>query len=698
MAHQLVLQQRPGLLLQVVPHEELGEREVAEIGLLDHIPAAQVGNRAAEQRRDLGDVQVGRIGGQSFELGDRDAHVVSQLLEERRIDPSLLVAAVELKRVTRRLASQCGGDQEQGRHALLLAAVALVPGEKPEGDVEGIAAALLKALARRAIDGDQSLVELITRQVTVQHALVQPVVEELLLDVFLRACLELGAAARVCLREHRRLGLQRKAAAIAEQVRQRGEVRAQDARRLFGLAKVEQPVAESEVQKPALPHLDAGDSWLGGSRCLGRRRLGGRRARSRENRRSGLGARVVVLRRHLRGDREGLPVEPRRQGKKPLQPRCVDVDTVAELACVVEVPQSDALRLVERNHGAGCRRRRVEGDQTPQLDHLAEANAVVGRRLGDLVLHQPDAGKRVPFDEEDQRKQPGVLHARRKKDRKIQARPHSPREHLLGSPDLLSRRLEAGGRIDVGDVEALEREVNGLCLRASARRVTRLVAVESRVASSPLEQPLGQGHGRGDDRVVGQHERAQELGHRCRRPLVVRQEVDVRPASREDRPVGAYLDDQLGPLALGGIDQTLAVEDEIDVVEVEGTTGRNLVDPRRPRLTDSRLQPHEHLELAQRALGRVGHRNPLHQRNRVVHHRVVQLGCRLDLDVQPVVRCSYHSPGTWSVYRTRRRPGPGIGGGSRPTASHAEVVPRAARPRRPGPVPFGDCILMLSIR
>jgi len=157
--HQALLTQAAGVLLQVVPHEELGEAEEPEVCALDDLPAAGVADRLAEPAEDERHIDAVLVLGQVLEAADIDAEVDAELLEEGDVRPQGLAGQLDAVAVgaAGRPAHEGDGEQDEGRPSGDLGPRRLAPVQHAQGEVEHIGPGLLDARPGRAVDLEELL-------------------------------------------------------------------------------------------------------------------------------------------------------------------------------------------------------------------------------------------------------------------------------------------------------------------------------------------------------------------------------------------------------------------------------------------------------------------------------------------------------------------------------------------------------------
>ena len=238
---------------EVLPHEELAEREAAEPDFGEHLPAFERAHRGAERREDGVHVDAVFVRRERVDARRRDAVLALEHLEERDVDDRVVVRRLEREAGLRGKAREQHG-QEQDRRAVdgRLVALAVFPLERAEREEERVGAAFLQVGARGAVERKESRVGLRAGG----RRDVEPVVfglggEEVLRRVGRQLQDLVGLALRERVLEARR-----------ELELQTDGVRP--------LLEIEQAVAARKVEQLRAPALDAGrDAGLAGARALG---------------------------------------------------------------------------------------------------------------------------------------------------------------------------------------------------------------------------------------------------------------------------------------------------------------------------------------------------------------------------------------------------------------------------------------------
>ena len=242
-------EQRVAVLGQIGPHRELGEREDAEARLGQDLPAIEPGDRRGQRAHRRRQVELVAIG-----VGARhhQAELGRQLLEQRVVPPRLGVGrrghAIALAGAG---AAQLDGIERQRRVARDAVAVGLEPAQDAEREPQRAGPALLRALTRAARHRHQPPIELVAA-----HRRDQLVPGERL-GAGARHGLgrTLGAAHRR--RIDRRAGREVEAATTGELGHERHRIGADQRHHLAAVARVEQAIAQRQIQQRQLPAFEA---------------------------------------------------------------------------------------------------------------------------------------------------------------------------------------------------------------------------------------------------------------------------------------------------------------------------------------------------------------------------------------------------------------------------------------------------------
>ena len=186
-----------------------------------------------------------------------------------------------------------------------------------------------------------------------------------------------------------------------------------------------------------------------------------------------------------------------------------DSDDATNPIGIGEVTTTGRDRRLEAAVLAGSVVEGLDGHGHARLDEVDEFVLFGQRRTRQRVLVAEETGEGVPVGEPDERTDPRGLQARGIRDGEIDAGAESLVEHLCRGPDLLPGALERRGRIDVPDVGAVQRLVDG---RGDHRGTFRsaLIATERGVTGGVLQDPRGGVEDGGDGTGVDELKAASE--------------------------------------------------------------------------------------------------------------------------------------------------------------------------------------------
>ena len=147
--HDGACEQTVGIAVDIVPHHELVEGEESEDALVQHFPAWLAGNGLADSIEDLGDIYAVLVGRQCVEVGNEELILLSQELNERDVQNSLLIT--HANEVAGAVADDVDGQEKDRSQTRLVALLGDKPAEHTNGDEEGVGAVLFHCCARAAI-------------------------------------------------------------------------------------------------------------------------------------------------------------------------------------------------------------------------------------------------------------------------------------------------------------------------------------------------------------------------------------------------------------------------------------------------------------------------------------------------------------------------------------------------------------------
>ena len=252
-----VLFQLIGTVDKVLPHQEFGEGEGAEHDVLGHLEARNVPDLPADLSPDAGHVHARMIAGQrAIQTVNVEAHVLTQHLQQRRVEARLVIMQDEARSGPDRFALQFHRDQDQRCPVHLVLAVLTPPVEKAERQEQRVGPTLLQVRLGLAVEIDQSLVQIGGIGAHEHLVALKAAHDEFALDPFAGSLrVDIGVAHG----PGGQIGQRRDAdlLAIGQTVLQRAGIGTDERDRLSAHALVEQRVAGGQIEQPALPPVQA---------------------------------------------------------------------------------------------------------------------------------------------------------------------------------------------------------------------------------------------------------------------------------------------------------------------------------------------------------------------------------------------------------------------------------------------------------
>jgi hypothetical protein len=309
------------------------------------------------------------------------------------------------------------------------------------------------------------------------------------------------------------------------------------------------------------------------------------------------------------------------------------VDGTTKGAQVGEPParRRDGLREPDRRIGGG--QRRLDHEDLLEVDALAQAQTILDGGFLEGLVGPPHPRERVALDQDHEGMQPGLLEGGGEEQGEIEAGRLSMPGDLVGEANLLTLLLEAGRGVRVADGQLGQGAVQRGGDRGDALRAARLVTVEG-----PAHGRRAQVHCRalqqvGDDRVVGEDERGEQLRERAQAgPLPQRKQLDLPIDPGQD--LGAAHDarrqHRVDPLRVPA--QEVGVERELDDLEVVGGAGAQGVDALPPRSDAAGAERHLDVDAEDVVGTGVGDPDPLHHRHLMLLEGVVDAVVRLEVE------------------------------------------------------------------
>ena len=404
-----------GAVLQVFPHQILGEREQAEMGLLDHFPMLDFSDREPERLQHALDIHTAFIHWQGFQPRDAQLEIGLEELQQCRVDDGFVIVARKPETGPHRLPLKRDRDQQNRRQVAALRAFVFRPAQQAERDVKRVGTALLQAGTGSREDAKQSLVEFlalhIRKQLAVAKRAQRHVVER-----------SPPAPAGVHLRHARVLTFHQRGPRpdlevfpISQRILQQGETRSSETQGGLRGLEVQQLVAQRQVEQPGLPF---GEPPFG--RVVHRQVHHHRGHVQFREHRCRLDARSDILAQLRRSFHHR---HTRRQGLNLDFARAMNVDGIPEHIFRQQMrttglhrdAQAGPLTVVRRNA------RGFEDQQLTTVDTFAHGLNIIRQRIRKARLVQPDADPCMAVLEQHHRAQTGLLETRCEEHRQIKA-------------------------------------------------------------------------------------------------------------------------------------------------------------------------------------------------------------------------------------------------------------------------------------
>ena len=146
---------------EVLPHDELAEREMPERGLWRDGPAVHAFRRLAERRENLVHVDAGIVLRERLDAIDCNPELDSEELDERRVERGVLVKARNRVAFVDVPARHAHGHEQNRRAAFLRVRAFLMPRKESDCEVERVDTALLEVGLCEAMQLLQSATRLV---------------------------------------------------------------------------------------------------------------------------------------------------------------------------------------------------------------------------------------------------------------------------------------------------------------------------------------------------------------------------------------------------------------------------------------------------------------------------------------------------------------------------------------------------------
>ena len=440
--HQRAFHQLVAALGEVLPHQVLGEGELAEQQFVADLEAGQVAHRTADLGPDPVHVDAVAIAGQrAVEPGNVQVEVVAQELQQGQVEARLVLEQVQGDAAGGALPFQAHRQQDQRRAVVLGIVGGLFPAQETQRQVEGVGAALVEIAAGAAIEFHQGRVQLGGIQGGDHLAAGQGAAGVFVVEILVLAGLVQHGVAPA----HRQIRQRHQAQcpALGQAILQRRRLGAEQGHAAGVVRHMQQAIAGGEIEQLALPQRQAADR--GGRRRLdvhveGRQRRGFFQGFAWQQQAVGIDGRLAG----------------HRQRADPLQAGAADIQRQHE-TLVVQLPLGQLHGLAERGRRRGGGLGGLEDQQVLERHPLAHRLGVVGQQLGELLGLQPDPGEGMAAGDDQERVETGLFQRRAGEQGQIQAGGQAAVEDGARRADLLALALETGRRYRVGQLQTAQR-------------------------------------------------------------------------------------------------------------------------------------------------------------------------------------------------------------------------------------------------
>ena len=226
---------------EVLPHQELREREHGQHHVLGNLPTLDVLDGVRHAAPDGGDVDAGIVPWQfAVAHSEIQLEVLPQHLQQRRVEARLVLVGRHREARSRTLAVQRDRQQDQRRLDALAWLVVAVPHQEAQRQEHGVGSTFLHRVASTAIQVDQPCFHVRRGQPDEDLALAQRFPGMFLANVFLVARFMQRLAARVGTVHEVGMSQQLEGMSLGQQVFQRARIRRLQAQRLLARLEVQQ--------------------------------------------------------------------------------------------------------------------------------------------------------------------------------------------------------------------------------------------------------------------------------------------------------------------------------------------------------------------------------------------------------------------------------------------------------------------------
>ena len=242
-----------GAVLQVFPHQILGEGKNAEVRLLQHFPLGNFAHRQPKRLQHLNHINALVVSGHRIQAADLQLEAGFQQMKQCRVHDGFIVMPGQPETASDRLALQRDRYQKQRRKMHRIGFFRFSPTQQADGQVQRVGAALFESGSGRAIDGQQVAVQRFLRrpgqQFLVPQSLQRHLVQRIASGALGMDLRHAGVGALHQLRQWPYPELD----TVCQRVFQPGQVRRDDLQRRLGRFEIKQPVAQRQVQQPRFP-------------------------------------------------------------------------------------------------------------------------------------------------------------------------------------------------------------------------------------------------------------------------------------------------------------------------------------------------------------------------------------------------------------------------------------------------------------
>ncbi len=625
--HHRVAPQRLDPVGQILPHQELGERQVGQRDILGHFPSRNVAQLAADRVEDRRNVEAGSVSGRIRQAREIHGEILPQHFEQGGVEAGLVVMRAQREAGAYAVPLQEHGDQDQ-RRAVRLLAILLFPQQRAQCQEQRIGPALLLVVAGGAVDGRQRRLQAVLIEAADQFAPRQGLPAKFPGGILQRAAAVDLRAARIATGHQFRRGAetQRRLALLAAQLGQHclepRDVGAGDRQDLLaGHRQVQQAIAAGQIQQPLspapnaiqAPRLDRGGSIL---------HLGAQRGRRFKHRGRGRGrsGRIRAGQRRVRPDQRRQRPDAASAGLEHVDDRIEGV-----VPARVELRHRRVPRGGQRRVSGPGGERALKQQHVVQCRGIAQARGIFRHRPAVRALGVPDPGKGVPFGQHDKRMQANMFKAGGQQQRRIQAVGQRLLDDLTRPADALPRLLERRRRGDVADVQRAHRAPDRMHLVPDPRLVAGLVALH-RLPPALREQQV---RSRADDARHHRVVRLDKGGEQVRQPHHAAPEIggqqpDVLGPRRQHRRAVAHRKPRLARHRLGQRGDERRIELHVEVAHQPDLAGGDVLDDPGARGEDRRFAVEVEGHLREIAIRGVLDRQFAQGGHRVVQHGGVE--------------------------------------------------------------------------